>query len=52
MVNKIMRYLFFISVILCPLFLSSCETPEGGSSLPWSRPESWENQALPAMEEQ
>lgn len=24
--------------------LVGCATPEGGSSIPWARPESWENQ--------
>ncbi len=24
--------------------LAGCSTPEGGSSIPWARPEPWENQ--------
>ena len=24
--------------------LSGCSTPEGGSSIPWGRPESWEGE--------
>lgn len=26
------------------VFLAGCSTPEGGSSIPWARPEPWENQ--------
>ncbi|MDD5556922.1 MAG: hypothetical protein PHN82_06705 [bacterium] len=28
---------------LCAI-LCGCSTPEGGSSIPWARPEPWENQ--------
>jgi len=29
---------------LLVLAASGCSAPEGGSSLPWAEPESWENQ--------
>ena len=45
-----MKY-FLISSLLIILFaISGCETPEGGSSLPWSQPESWEGQTIPMIE--
>lgn len=46
-----MRYLLVIILIVQVLIIAGCETPEGGSSLPWSKPEPWETQILPSMEE-
>ncbi len=31
-------------VLISMGFLVACDTPEGGSSIPWNRPESWEHQ--------
>ncbi len=46
-----MRYFYsLILSVFCFLFVSGCSTTsehEGGSSLPWSQPEPWENQVLP-----
>lgn len=50
-----MRYVFLICVIcglICVICVTGCETPEGGSSLPWSQPEPWETQVVPNIEEQ
>ncbi len=33
--------LIFMVVLSC-FVIQGCSTPEGGSSLPWSQPESWE----------
>ena len=38
-----MKILYFF-MLFCLLLVSGCSTPEGGSSLPWSQPEAWENQ--------
>lgn len=43
-----MRYLF---IILFLISITGCETPKEQSSLPWSRPEPWETQVLPSVEE-
>ena len=42
-----MKYMYVLFLVLFVFFLSGCETPEGGSSLPWSKPEPWEGQVLP-----
>lgn len=34
-------FLFFIAISL--MLVAGCAAPEGGSSLPWSQPESWEH---------
>lgn len=47
-----MKYFAILGLILYTLILAGCETPEGGSSLPWSQPEPWETQVVPSMEEQ
>ncbi len=31
------------------LTVTGCETPEGGSSIPWNRPQPWEHQGLPGV---
>jgi hypothetical protein len=31
-------------LLLCLAAGVSCSTPEGGSSIPWNRPQSWEHQ--------
>jgi len=46
-----MKYLFLLGLLVYLLAVSGCGTPEGGSSLPWSKPEPWETQTLPSMEE-
>ncbi|MEJ2744361.1 MAG: hypothetical protein P8123_01540 [bacterium] len=36
-----------LGIVFCAALLavfSGCSTPEGGSSIPWARPEPWENQ--------
>ena len=33
--------LFLIGILFLTI---GCETPEGGSSLPWGRPEEWEGE--------
>ena len=42
------RYLWRAGAVLCiaalAALLAGCATPEGGSSIPWARPEPWENQ--------
>ena len=42
------RYLWRAGAVLCiaalAALLAGCPTPEGGSSIPWARPEPWENQ--------
>lgn len=32
-------------VVIGAGLLVACDTPEGGSSIPWNRPESWEHQS-------
>lgn len=39
--KKLIFLCFVFSLAFC---LTGCDTPEGGSSLPWSQPQSWENQ--------
>ena len=39
-VKGVVLWLVLISMGL----LVACDTPEGGSSIPWNRPESWEHQ--------
>lgn len=45
------KVLFAVVLLMYSFLIYGCETPEGGSSLPWSRPESWETQTLPSLEE-
>lgn len=33
-----------LGIAVLMTLLAGCSTPEGGSSIPWARPESWENQ--------
>ncbi|MBM3889878.1 MAG: hypothetical protein FJ388_12245 [Verrucomicrobia bacterium] len=35
--------------LLALIFLTACKAPEGGSSLPWNRPQSWESQMPTGM---
>lgn len=35
-------FLLFI-LIISLMLITGCSIPEGGSSLPWSQPESWEH---------
>lgn len=46
------KCILVIALFLYCLFFAGCSTPEGGSSLPWSRPEQWETQSLPSFEEE
>lgn len=41
----------WLLILVLFLLIAGCETPKGGSSLPWSQPEPWETQVVP-MEEQ
>ncbi|MDP3981878.1 MAG: hypothetical protein Q8Q33_10745 [Chlamydiota bacterium] len=36
------KIFLLLLLIICAVSVSGCATPEGGSSLPWSEPESWE----------
>lgn len=47
-----MKYFYILCLALCSLMIAGCETPEGGSSLPWSQPESWEKQTVPMVGEE
>jgi uncharacterized lipoprotein YajG len=33
-----------LGIAVLTALLAGCSTPEGGSSIPWARPEPWENQ--------
>ncbi|MEI6632372.1 MAG: hypothetical protein WCP22_00990 [Chlamydiota bacterium] len=33
-----------LGIAVLMAFLAGCSTPEGGSSIPWAKPEPWENQ--------
>lgn len=35
--------LFLLFIVMGLVLVAGCSTPEGGSSLPWSQPESWEH---------
>ena len=35
-----------MSAALILLSLAGCEAPEGGSSIPWNRPQQWERQGI------
>ncbi len=42
--------LFVLAILLAVSFLLvGCETPEGGSSIPWDRPQPWERSGLPGV---
>ena len=43
--KKVLVYAVFIFSTVLLLSLNGCETPEGGSSIPWGRPESWEGES-------
>ncbi len=38
------KYIFLALLLLLIMTVVGCSTPEGGSSLPWSQPEPWQNQ--------
>jgi hypothetical protein len=42
--KKIGMILLFMGLIYILIVLPGCSTPEGGSSIPWGRPESWEGE--------
>lgn len=46
--NIIRFFLLAVSVALWLTF-TGCETPEGGSSIPWNRPQPWERQGIPGV---
>ncbi|MFA6560663.1 MAG: hypothetical protein WCV00_01985 [Verrucomicrobiia bacterium] len=35
---------FILCVVVGAGLLVGCSTPEGGSSIPWNRPQTWEHQ--------
>ncbi len=43
------KYILMLWAILALLAVMGCETPEGGSSVPWSQPEAWEGQVVPGL---
>jgi hypothetical protein len=40
------RIILIIAALASLLSITGCETPEGGSSLPWNRPQPWEHQGI------
>ena len=43
-INRLAKYIFLALLLLAVMTVFGCSTPEGGSSLPWSQPEPWQNQ--------
>ncbi len=41
---------FLLVLISFGFIVAGCATQEGGSSLPWSQPESWEGQTIPMIQ--
>lgn len=35
--------MILLFIVMGLILIAGCATPEGGSSLPWSQPESWEH---------
>ena len=44
--KKIIQLMAIISFLMTICMFLGCETPQGGSSVPWNQPEPWEGQVM------
>ncbi|MFC1668431.1 hypothetical protein ACFL1T_03495 [Chlamydiota bacterium] len=44
MMQRIKTSIFILILVSLCVVVIGCETPEGGSSIPWARPEPWEGE--------